>query len=81
MKVKIFRDSLTECHLQPEDGRLYYVHAHCDGTVAIVRCSHPYYYIAAHYIGRSMDEAIHLFFGGREELILSFLPLKEKPII
>ena len=82
MKVLLYRDSASECHFQFESGELFYAHAHCDNTCAVVRVAKPYYWRSAHFENcPSVDEAIHRFCGGKEELVLSFIPLKEKPII
>ena len=82
MKVLLYRDDEKSAHFKTEDGRLYYVHAHCDGTCAVVRVAKPYYWRRAHFENcQSVDEAIHRWFNGEEELVLSFLPLEESPII
>ena len=75
-KVKIFRASKNTAQLKTADGRIYFVNYDEPANMTfIARISPPYNYIAAEYIGKGIDESIHAFFGGREELVLSFLPL------
>lgn len=80
MKVYIYRDSASECHFQFESGELFYL-LNSNGVVHIRRIRSPYSHHVVRYEGMTTAEAIHRFCGGKEELVLSFLPLKEKPII
>ena len=75
-KVRIHRASKNTAQLKTEDGRVYFVNYDEPADMTFVtRISPPYNYIAAEYIGKKIDESIHAFFGGREELFLSCLPL------
>lgn len=80
MKVYIYRESESECQLQFESGELFYI-LNSNGVVHIRRVRSPYSHHVVRYEGITTAEAIHRFCGGKEELVLSFLPLKEKPII
>lgn len=74
-RVRIFKKSDTQVHLECWDGRVYWVYYAPEIKMTFfTRVLPPYTYDAAEYIGRSMEEAIAEFLGD-VELVPTLLPI------
>lgn len=66
-KIKVFKRSETQLHLECWDGRVYWVYYAPEvKMVFFTRVLPPYNYDAAEYIGRTLKEALESFFGDVE---------------
>ena len=74
-RVKIFKRSDTQVHLECWDGRKYWVYYAPEvKMVFFTRVLPPYSYDAAEYIGKNMEEAIAEFLGD-VELVPTLYPI------